>query len=92
MGVSSTSAASGAAFLAPTGQRAFFDLAGLNEAPDETVLTPRDVAAVIGNSRDTLRRWRRLKKGPPFFPIEGRPRCRLGDLRSWIIQQAQAGN
>lgn len=67
--------------------RVFSRLADLATAPDETILRPRDVADLLGNSRDTLRRWQRDGRGPPTCRLEGRPRYRLGELRAWLASR-----
>lgn len=67
--------------------RNFTVLAGLSAAPDETLMTPHEVATLLNNSRETLRRWGRGREGPPRILVQGRPRYRLGELRHWLSQQ-----
>lgn len=53
-------------------------------APDETLLTPREVSALSGFEEVTLRLWHRQGRGPARTFVEGRPRYRLGDVRAWM--------
>jgi hypothetical protein len=63
-------------------------LSALDDAPAETLLSPRDVHAVFGPAPVTLRLWARQGRGPRVVRVEGRPRYRLGDLRAWLQQPA----
>ena len=55
-----------------------------------TLLTPRELAERWGMSADTLKKWRCVKKGPPFIKLggknkEGRDsvRYRLADVLAY---------
>ncbi len=53
----------------------------------EKLLTPREVAAVLGVSINTLRSWRgkRWRKDLPYVKLAGQhTRYRLRDLRAWL--------
>ncbi len=64
--------------------RDYSALACLRDAPDETLLAPSDAARITGFSTLTLKRWGREGKGPHRISVEGWPRYRLGDVRTWI--------
>ena len=57
--------------------------ARLKLLPDDALASPAEASALTGFAIVTLRRWRRDRRGPPFVLIEGVPRYRLGDLRSY---------
>lgn len=66
-------------------------LAGLSAAPDETMLSRADVAALLGCVDRTLRRWEAVGEAPPRSLVAGRPRYRLGSVRQWLAaREAQA--
>jgi predicted DNA-binding transcriptional regulator AlpA len=62
------------------------NLALLDGAPDETLISYADLSALSGFAVVTLRLWHREKKKklPQVRRIEGRPRFRLGDVREWL--------
>lgn len=66
--------------------RRYGTLQGISDAPDETVVTITEVAALSGYAPVTLRLWARTQpdRGPAQFRLEGRPRYRLGDVRAWL--------
>lgn len=47
-------------------------------------LVPVEAAKALKRSVVTLERWRRLRRGPPFYVIEGRPLYKADELRQWI--------
>lgn len=47
-------------------------------------LDSADAAKALRRSVVTLERWRRLRRGPPFYVIEGRPLYKADELRCWI--------
>ena len=47
------------------------------------------VASMLGVSQSMLCRWRAGNKGPPFIDLEGNPRYRLEDIRSWLDRQTR---
>lgn len=52
--------------------------------------TPRQTAAAINRSLPTLERWRRERRGPPFYRICGRVLYDPADVAAWIEQQKAA--
>jgi hypothetical protein len=65
-------------------RRDFGLLAELTAAPDETILTPNEVAALSGFSPISLRVWRREGRAAAWRLIEGRPRYTWGDVKLWL--------
>ncbi|GAC1330120.1 MAG: hypothetical protein NVSMB26_07180 [Beijerinckiaceae bacterium] len=59
-------------------------------APDETLLTYADLAALSGFAVVTLRLWQSEGRGCPMRRVEGRPRFKLGDARRWLAGQPAA--
>ncbi|KAF1691849.1 helix-turn-helix domain-containing protein [Pseudoxanthomonas koreensis] len=56
--------------------------------------TPVEAARWIRRSPETLKRWRRMRVGPPFFTVQGRVFYSKRQLQAWIEQQrdnSQAG-
>jgi hypothetical protein len=53
-------------------------------------ITPRDTAALLNRSVETLERWRRLRIGPPFYRLCGRVLYNAADVTAWIEEQKQA--
>jgi predicted DNA-binding transcriptional regulator AlpA len=47
-------------------------------------LKDREVAAALGMKVSTLRRWRLLRKGPPFHKIGAAVRYSPKDLDTWL--------
>ena len=47
-------------------------------------LTPKQAAAELGKTVQTLFRWRQAKKGPPYRIIEGRVQYPTIELRNWL--------
>jgi hypothetical protein len=64
----------------------YTNLALLEGAPDETLISYADLSALSGFAVVTLRLWhgKKNKKLPRVRRIEGRPRFRLGDVRQWL--------
>ena len=66
---------------------------GKPEFMNETLLIPREVAALLGVSIATLNRWRHVGCGPRWVKIGGtdmpRYRYRPSDLAAWVEQQAR---
>lgn len=57
-------------------------------------LTTRQAAEWIRRSDDTLKRWRRMRIGPPHFTINGRVLYSKRDLQAWVEdrrRQSQEG-
>ena len=52
------------------------------------LISERELSRHLAIPRNTLRRWRRLGKGPPWVRIGVRMiRYDTGDLRRWLEQQ-----
>ena len=63
-------------------------LASLTGAPDETMLMPKELAALIRRTTVTLRTWRKEGKGPTCVVVGGRPLYPLGAVRRWARGEA----
>ena len=63
-----------------------------NWTPD-SLLATNDVALVLGCSVRTLRRWRKLGKGPPCIDVNGEESghptyyYRYRELQAWLARQ-----
>jgi hypothetical protein len=55
-----------------------------------TPLSSAELAAKLGRSVVTLERWRRLRKGPPFYRVMGRVVYDPTDVDAWLEAQKQA--
>ena len=64
-------------------------LPALRDAPDEMLLTTRELGALTNNAEVTIRLWHRENRGPKRILVEGRPRYMLRDVRTWL-QSSQA--
>lgn len=53
----------------------------------DSLLTSRDVAALLHVSPSTLCRWRDRGTGPAWLDLGGIPRYALADVASWIDDQ-----
>ena len=49
-----------------------------------SMLTPTDVAELLGVTVQTLANWRVKKVGPPWIKLVGAVRYDESDLRDWI--------
>jgi hypothetical protein len=47
-------------------------------------MSESETAKFIGLKSQTLRNWRNLKKGPPFFKVEGSIRYEYQDVVNWM--------
>lgn len=52
-------------------------------------LTTKELAVWIKRSVDTLKRWRRLRIGPPHFTINGRTYYSKRQVQAWIESQRE---
>jgi len=53
--------------------------------PDESLLTPNDVAEILGVSVGTLAQWRHRGHGPRFYSLTGQAvRYRRSDVDEWV--------
>jgi hypothetical protein len=57
------------------------DLAAL---PSDAVLTRRQMSALSGYKVQTFKKWAREGRGPAITSVEGRPRYRVADARTWL--------
>lgn len=55
---------------------------------DHEYLTTLEVAARLGISAQTVRRWRKKRLGPQFSLVGGQYRYRADLLDSWVAAQA----
>lgn len=60
------------------------------------LLTPGELAELLGVSEETLAQWRSQRRGPPYVKVEGRlVRYRLPDveayLESRLVETAKEG-
>lgn len=56
----------------------------------ESPLTAAQLATKLNRSVITLERWRRLRKGPPFYRLMGRVVYDEADVEAWLQAQKQA--
>lgn len=52
-------------------------------------LTAAQLATQLNRSVITLERWRRLRKGPPFYRLMGRVVYDQADIDAWLQAQKQ---
>lgn len=50
-------------------------------------LTEREAADEVRRTPETLKRWRRLRKGPPFIRLQGRVLYDRAKLNAWLASQ-----
>lgn len=55
----------------------------------ESPLTAAQLATKLNRSVITLERWRRLRKGPPFYRLMGRVVYDQADIDAWLLAQKQ---
>jgi len=60
---------------------------------DSGLLTIEEVAARLRVPVETIRQWRKYRRGPQFVRIGGGRRlfCRESDLQAWIDAQFEGG-
>jgi len=56
------------------------------------LLTTKEVAEILRKQPDTIAKWRKLKKGPPWFIIEGQIFYDYGKLLEWIKEKQETIN
>lgn len=54
------------------------------------LLKTPEVAELCRVSEPTVRWWRHVRTGPPFFKINGAVRYRRSDVEAWLAQQYEA--
>lgn len=52
-------------------------------------LTERELAIELKRSPGTLTRWRRERRGPPFYRCQGRVLYSLAEVQAWLESQRQ---
>jgi excisionase family DNA binding protein len=57
------------------------------QSRDEWLLSPEDVAAILGVPKSTLYAWRYRGEGPPSLRVGKHIRYRREDVREWIERQ-----
>jgi len=57
----------------------------------QALLNERQVAAITGMSLASVRRWRRLKRGPRYLKIGGAVRYPPEDLSAWLASRPSGG-
>lgn len=67
-------------------------MSGRPETLKDRLLSPPEVAELLGVCRETLSNWRRQGKGPPFIrfgadPLRARVRYLPGAVRQWLDEQ-----
>lgn len=53
------------------------------------MLTPKQVANMLGVNHRTLDNWRAEKKGPPYYKVEGFIRYKEDEVRQWLETKKQ---
>lgn len=56
----------------------------------DRLLTPRQVAELLGVPEGTLRQWRHHGRGPVSFRVEGHVRYRVSAVEAWLRACEQA--
>jgi len=56
-----------------------------------TLLTEHDVSKQLRVSLGSLRRWRMIRQGPPFFKVGPLVRYRPEDVEAWLSAQPTGG-
>lgn len=74
--------------LFPAKGRRVGSLSSLAAAPDEMLLAPAEVSALTGFAEETLRLWRKQRRGPAWRMVEGMPRLTMGAYREWLAKAA----
>jgi len=65
--------------------------ADTREANMLTLLTEHDVSKQLRVSLGSLRRWRMIRQGPPFFKAGPLVRYRAEDVEAWLSAQPTGG-
>lgn len=64
----------------------------MNDSAHDKLLTPGDVAEMLGVTERTLQDWRLKKQGPKAVFLSARTiRYRLDEVKRWIDERAQEG-
>ncbi len=53
------------------------------------MLTPKQVAEMLGITPRTLDNWRAEKKGPPYYKVEGFIRYNEEEIMKWLESRKQ---
>jgi len=59
-------------------------LPNISTLPDDALLTRKQVAALSGFTLQALKKWAGENRGPSITRVEGCPRYRVADVRSWF--------
>ena len=60
----------------------------MNTAPASKLLTPAEVAELIGCTAGNLARWRKRRQGPPYVVLTSRlVRYREADVQAWLASR-----
>jgi hypothetical protein len=71
--------------MAPARKKIHEDIRKIfGELADDVLLDRRQTGEVVGRAAPTLQRWDRDGKSPRAILLNGRPRYRVGDLRTWL--------
>jgi excisionase family DNA binding protein len=64
------------------------------DLPDgiERLLSPEEVAEILGVPKGTLYKWRLVGEGPPAMRIGKHLRYRPGDLDAWLRSREAIGS
>lgn len=63
----------------------------IDKLPDSVLLTRKQVQEISGFALITLKVWAKSGRGPKITWIEGRPRFRAADVRSWMRGNVACG-
>jgi hypothetical protein len=55
-----------------------------DQLSDDALLDDMQFGQLTGRAPATVKRWRREGKTPPPLLLNGAPRFRVGDIRSWL--------
>lgn len=50
----------------------------------EPFITEKEAAAILLRSPVSLQRWRRMKKAPPHYIVNGKPYYRRSEILRWM--------
>ncbi|MDW5315503.1 hypothetical protein [Rhizobium sp. PL01] len=60
------------------------EIPDLDKLPADALLTIKQVSALSSFTEQALLKWAKNGKGPTVTRLEGRPRYRAADIRSWF--------
>lgn len=59
---------------------------------DTRLLNDRELAARLGVSLGTARRWRQFRAGPKYIKLGSAVRYQLSDVEAWLNEQPTGGS